>query len=223
MANQRYYLAPSLRWQPSAATSLTLLSEFMKNKADDDLGYLSAADGSLTSIKRGDPNYSKINQDQASVGYQFQHHFNDTWEFRQNFRYTNISVDKHILQPDGGLQADNRTYLRRALAVYGDINQAGLDTQMVGKLKAGTTEHTVLLGVDWNHLQGNERSYTGAAPSLDFLNPVYNQSIAEPQTPRGNYSQTTRRIGVYVQDQIKLNPNWIVTVGGRQDLSLIHI
>ncbi len=216
MANQRYYLAPSLRWQPSAATSLTLLSEFMKNKADDNLGYVNAANGSLTSVKGGDPGYSKINQDQASVGYQFQHHFSDTWEFRQNFRYSNTSVDKHILRL-GVLQADNRTYPRTARAIDGEVNQTALDTQLLGKLKAGTTEHTVLLGVDWNQIRGDERSYIGAAPSLDILNPVYNLPIAEPQTFLGNYSQTTRRIGVYVQDQIKLNQHWIVTVGGRQD------
>ena len=78
-------------------------------------------------------------------------------------------------------------------------------------------EHTVLFGLDWNDQRAKANRYIGPAPGLDLLNPVYGVPIPTPTQPLANYRQTIRQAGLYLQDQIKLDDHWIVTLGGRQD------
>jgi iron complex outermembrane receptor protein len=211
----RQYLAPSFTWKPSAATSLTVLGEVLRNRAADNINFVNDASGGPTKVKIGDPTYSRIDQDQAAIGYAFAHRFNDQWELRQNFRYTDYSGSKRRLF--GALQADGRTFSRTAQSWIDSMNQTALDTQLEGRLNTGSVEHKLLFGTDLNRLKGDEQNRSGAAPSLDLINPVYGISIPEPQTLLASYKQTTNRFGIYAQDQMKLGERWIVTLGGRQD------
>ncbi len=215
LKNERFYLAPSLRWRPTATTSFTVLAEVLKNKSADDIWYLADPDGKRTNLNEGDPNYSQMKQNQASIGYQFEHQFNDAWTLKQNFRQTQTDNDKHHIWSNW--EADGRTLSRTTVLHQDQLDQTLLDTHMQGKLHLGATQHTVLLGVDWNHVKGSETAYTGQAPSLDLFEPIYRVSIPEATDLNTDYTQTTRQIGIYAQDQIKIDNRWIVTLGGRQD------
>jgi len=215
LKNERFYLAPSLRWRPTAATSFTVLAEVLKNKSADDIWYLADPDGKRTNLNEGDQNYSQLKQKQTSIGYQLEHQFNEAWTLKQNFRRTQTDNDKHHIYSDW--EADGRTLARTAVLDQNRLNQTLLDTHMQGKLNLGITQHTVLLGVDWNHVKGSNSQRTGSAPSLDLLEPVYRVSIPEPTDLGTDYIQTTRQIGIYAQDQIKIDQRWVVTLGGRQD------
>ncbi|AMG39388.2 TonB-dependent siderophore receptor [Achromobacter xylosoxidans] len=212
---KRLYLAPSLRWQPSAATSLTLLGEYIKDKSGEDPYYF-AKDYKLTDVKMGDPGFSRINREQSSIGYQFEHRFNDAWTFRQNFRYSHLSLDRRVVWTDE-VNEDVTAITRVARSWDDPLSQSVLDTQMQGKLRLAGAEHTVLFGVDWNDQRAKANRYIGPAPGLDLLNPVYGVPIPTPTDPLANYRQTIRQAGLYLQDQIKLDDHWIVTLGGRQD------
>ncbi|WP_083438936.1 TonB-dependent siderophore receptor [Herbaspirillum autotrophicum] len=212
----RYSLSPSLRWQPSAATSLTVLTEFLKNDSGEDPYYAIAGDGTLTNIKMGDHSFSKFRHEQASVGYQLEHAFNDSWKLRQNFRYSDVKLKRNVVWVDE-LQADGHTYSRIARTWNDRLRQTSLDTQLHGKLPGTIASQTLLFGIDWNYNQGNAYRFKGPAPDLDLLNPIYGLGIPTPQTPIANYAQTTSQIGLYAQDQIKLFERLIVTLGGRQD------
>ncbi len=213
--NERFYLAPSVRWRPTAATSFTVLAEVLDNKAADDIWYLSDPDGQPTRLNEGDPNHSRMKQKQASIGYQFEHQFNEAWTVKQNFRQTQIDNDKQHMFSEW--EADGRTLARTAVFDQDRLNQTLLDTHMQGKLNLGATQHTVLLGVDWNHVKGSETSFKGPAPSLDLFEPVYRVFTPRPTVLDADYTQTTRQIGLYAQDQIKIDNRWVVTFGGRQD------
>ncbi|MFL9925419.1 TonB-dependent siderophore receptor [Herbaspirillum lusitanum] len=212
----RYALAPSLRWRPNASTSLTLLGEFIKNDSGEDPYYAIAGDGSLSRVKMGDPSYSRFRQNQASLGYQFEHHLNDAWSVRQNFRYTDITLDRRVVWVDS-LQADGHTYSRGTRTWDDSLKQTSLDTQLQGKLQTGVAAHTLLFGVDWNYLDGDALRFRGTAPDLDLLNPVYGLNIPAATTPLANFNQTMSQIGLYAQDQIKIDERWLLTIGGRQD------
>lgn len=211
----RYYLAPSLRWQPSAATSLTLMGEFLRHDSDEDPYYAIAGDGSLTRIKMGDYSFSRFKQKQDAVGYQFEHVINDAWTFRQNARYSDTSLERGTVW-NVELQPDGHTYTREARTWDDGAKQTSIDTQLQGKLKTGNVEHTVLLGMDWNHLDGNVYRHRGAAPDLDLLDPRYGLDIPPPPLSQ-DYTQKMSQIGIYAQDQIRIDDHWIVTLGGRQD------
>lgn len=212
----RYSLSPSLRWQPNAATSLTVLTDFLKNDSGEDPYYAIAGNGSLSNVKMGDYSFSKFRQEQASLGYQLEHAFNDQWQFRQNFRYSDVKLKRNVVWVDE-LQADRHTYSRIARTWDDRLRQTSLDTQLHGKLQGDIATHTLLFGVDWSYNQGDALRFKGPAPDLDLLNPVYGLNIPTPQTPLANYAQTTSQVGLYAQDQIKLFERLIVTLGGRQD------
>lgn len=212
---KRMYLAPSLRWQPNAATSFTLLGEYINMKSAED-PYFFSTGYKLTDVKMGDPGFSNIKREQASIGYQFEHRFNDDWTFRQNFRYTHLSVDRRVVWTDA--INEDVTAISRVARTWDDpMSQSVLDTQMQGKLRFAGTEHTVLMGVDWSDQRAKANRFIGPAPDLDLLNPVYNVPIATPTEPLADYGQKIRQAGIYLQDQIKLGDRWIVTLGGRQD------
>ncbi|MGO1073341.1 TonB-dependent siderophore receptor [Lysobacter sp. CA199] len=212
---RRDYLAPSLRWQPSDATSLTLLGEYFKSKAGDDTGYVMDANGAPTKVKEGEPRYSWIEQEQHALGYLFEHRFGERWAVHQNLRYNGFDTDKHHMQ--SRLAGDGRSRTRTARYDADRVHQVTVDTNLQGLVRTGGAEHTLLFGVDWTRIGYQTKSYSGPAPNIDLLAPVYGQPIAEPSLLGTYYKQTTRQLGVYAQDQIRFADHWVVTLSGRQD------
>ncbi|WP_426389458.1 TonB-dependent siderophore receptor [Variovorax sp. R-27] len=211
----RTYIAPSVRWQPNATTSLTVFAEYLKNNTSEDPYYLTQ-DYVLYPVKVGDYSFGQLKQKQAAIGYRFETALNDTWTLRQNFRYSRIDLNRRAVWA-GSLGDDQRTLSRVARSWNDPVNLATLDTNVQGKLQYGSVQHTVLLGFDYTDQNGKQRRFRGAAPDLDVLAPVYGQAVATPTIPVTDLSQSTRQIGIYAQDQIKFGDKWVFTVGGRQD------
>lgn len=212
---ERQYIAPSLRWQPNATTSFTILGEYLKNRSAEDPYYLNV-NGNYTHIKMGDYSFSKIEQEQAMLGYRFETALSDTWTLRQNLRQSHIALKRNVVWADS-LDGDGHTVHRIARSWDDPMSQTTIDTHLQGKLRSGSTEHTVLLGVDWSRQDADARRFIGSAPDLDIYAPVYGQVVAQPTTSLADYNQVTSQLGLYAQNQIKISDQWIVTVGGRQD------
>lgn len=214
-SSKRTYLAPSLRWQPSAATSLTLLGEYLDNKASDDIFYVMDNAGRNTGIVRGDPDYSRIRNRQSSLGYLFEHHLNDNWSVRHNLRYFHARTDKRILRD--ALLPDNYTLTRSARAFFERHGQWTSDAQLQGRVRAGSVEHTLLLGIDATRIRLAGEDFSGPAPSLDLRKPINVLPVPEPSTLDRSSTQITEQLGLYAQDQIKIDGRWVLTLSGRQD------
>jgi iron complex outermembrane receptor protein len=212
---QRSYLAPSVRWQPNAATSLTLYANVLDNKSQEDPYYFSQ-NNVLTDVKMGDYSFSRMKQRQSAVGYNFETALDSSWTLRQNFRYSHVALTRRTVWVDE-VDADAHSISRIARTWDDPVNQASLDTHVQGKLRTGEVAHTLLFGVDFSEQRGTARRFIGPAPALDLLAPVYGQHVDTPQDPLANYRQTTRQIGLYAQDQIKFADRWVLTLGGRQD------
>jgi iron complex outermembrane receptor protein len=213
---KRHAISPSMRWAPNAMTSLTIQADFLRNESGEDPYYAVAGDKTLTHVKMGDPSFSRIKQIESSLGYRFEHAFNDNWRFVQKLRFSDIALTRRAVWLDE-LQADEHTYSRVARSWSDSIQHTVTDTQLLGKINSGDVNHTLLFGLDWSRQKGDEKRYVGAAPDLDLLNPIYNLPIATPTTALSDYVQSTAQTGLYAQDQIKLFERWVVTLGGRQD------
>jgi iron complex outermembrane receptor protein len=213
----RRYLAPSLRWQISADTSLTLLSEFLKDKSGEDPYYIFfPTAGGTRAIKYGDPSFTRFSQDQYSLGYQLDHTINAAWSLRQNARYTDIALERNALWGDALL--DDGHTLSRSTRTWDDgLKQSSIDTMLEGRLRNGSVTQTLLFGLDWNHLEGKALRFRGTGPDLDLLNPVYGMLVPQPTTPTADFTQKVDQIGLYAQDQIRIGQRWIATMGGRHD------
>src|SRR5262249_1563296 len=101
MQDNKLFIAPSFTWRPSNDTSLTILSQYQKieNKGyqqyvPGQVSFLPNPNGSIPySRYLGEPGPDGLNLEQSSIGYAFEHRFNDVIQVRQNLRYTDVSND----------------------------------------------------------------------------------------------------------------------------------
>ncbi|EMR4172647.1 TonB-dependent receptor, partial [Pseudomonas aeruginosa] len=77
--------------------------------------------------------------------------------------------------------------------------------------------HTLLVGLDYQHIRTDTRSGSGSAPLLNVLHPDNRQDIAVPVFSK-DAVQARYQSGLYFQDQVKLN-RLSVLLSGRYDWS----
>ncbi|SSW71569.1 TonB-dependent siderophore receptor [Achromobacter agilis] len=228
--DDRLLLAPSLTWRPSAATSLTFQATWQKDRAGTTQSFLPWS-GSVQENPNGriptrrfasEPGFDAYDTEQFSVGWLFEHQFNDTWKVRQNFRNTVSSVDYKTLYPNvyGARRGDSyidpeQTTVDRIFYVNKPRMRTLLaDQNLEGKLNWGRTEHTVIFGMDYSRYRETSQTASGAGSPLNLFHPEYgNTPLYElTDSPKQNQQQ----LGFYAQDQIKFD-NWIFLAGIRRD------
>jgi iron complex outermembrane receptor protein len=230
--DNRYLIAPSLTYRPSADTSFTLLTNFQRDETGTSVGFFPWR-GTLYPNPGGqipdhlfisEPGYDRYNAEQTSVGYEFQHKVNDALTVRQNLRYSHSTVDYRSIYAAGftgathGWVPGSSTLMRRTVYLsQPTLNAFVVDTQAQGNFRTGAVDHTLLAGVDYQHAEITGRSGVGgtAAP-LDVFNPVYG-NFTLPGTRDLNPSKQIQT-GVYLQDQLSWN-KWLLMLGLRYDWS----
>lgn len=220
---ERLYVAPSLTWIPDADTSLTVTMSYQRDPEGGYYGVLPTV-GSLWSspagqiprnFNDGDPAYDAFSRTQTMAGYQFEHRFNDTWSVRHNVRYLDHStVTKSV--GTAGLAADGHTISRYALGTDETLRGITSDLQLQAEFDVGRTYHTALFGFDYQESDWTQIRDYGAAPSIDYLNPVYGVATNLTLARITNQKQHTNQTGFYAQDQIDFE-RWTLVGGVRYD------
>jgi len=219
---KRHLIAPAFTWQPTDATSLTLLTHYQHDDLVPQYQALPAAgtlfpnpNGTLPRDRfPGEPGWDHIDREQYGVGYALQTELGADWQFRQNARYTNVTVDSRAL-PGAALLADNRTSMRVATASRAEGSLAALDNQFETHFETGALAHTVLVGLDVMHQRDDYRFASQLASNLDLYAPSYGTAIPT-LIPRLSTLQEMTQVGVYAQDQLRFD-RWLFTVGARHD------
>ncbi|MDQ8023671.1 MAG: TonB-dependent siderophore receptor [Moraxellaceae bacterium] len=222
--DDRIYLAPALRWQPSALTSLTLLSEYQRDQTT--YVYALPAEGTIApnvngSIARnrfvGEPGYDHYDNTRYTVGYLFQHDFSSSLQLRHSLRYMNANNDFPSVWI-AGLEADQRTTAFRGAQDREDRTQTiTTDVSLQYKWGSSGLTHTSLVGVDFTKQDLESERYNRDAPPLDLYAPVYGRPLVAPNSDYLWRVKSTRA-GIYAQDQMKIADKWVVLLGGRQDV-----
>ena len=207
--DDRYYFAPALTWKPDEANELTVpaVGTLLPNP-----------NGQIKpSLYTGEPDSNDYVKTIAAIGYDFRHDFGGDTVFKQNVRFEDSKVDPTVMVLPFGYLGDNRTLYRYTWSIKEDAKTFGIDNNMQWRFKTGAAEHTVLAGVDYRRLETDYHYGFGFnATGLDAFNPVYGTMPGLVPTFTGSTAQTTGQLGVYLQDQIKIE-NWLLTIGGRQD------
>ncbi|WP_249674767.1 TonB-dependent siderophore receptor [Pseudomonas abieticivorans] len=220
LKDDRLYLAPSLTWAPDEDTSLTVLTDFLRDRNGGSLFAYSTPSGHTTNILMGDHSFNHFSQDQYSLGYEFRHRLNDTWELRQNARYGQVDlIFQNLLPAAVDISSGNVTRIADRFDQHMDT--FNLDNQLQADFSTGPLTHKLLLGVDYTWLDADVTRWRTLAPSLNLYDPQYGQNIIRPTAANSlssiDYDQTVQQVGGYLQDQIKFDDHWILTAGGRYD------
>lgn len=219
---QRVAIQPAVTWRPDASTSLTIIANYQNDPRAGYNNILPAFGTALPnpngviprSFNPTDPNYNKFSVEQSSVGYQFEHRFNEAVLFRQGVRYMHLDANVAYLS-GSGLAADRKTLFRYAYADRESLDALSTDTNIQADLRTGPVAHRVLVGLDSQNSNLNQQyGFNFGAPPINIFAPVYGITIANPF--RGFLSSSSQQYGLYVQDQLKFD-RFVLTLGARED------
>jgi len=221
---RRQSIAPSFTWRPDEDTRLTLLGHYQRDPKAGSYGATPAYGSVLHSptgrkidvdFYDGDKDFEKSDREYYSLGYQFEHRFNDVWTVRQNARYLRSEGIYRSLYNASVLAADYRTMSRSTIATDVDIDAYTLDNQVQANFATGPLQHTLLFGADYQNTSTDTKSGSGRGTSLDIFDPVYRHDNAVPAFTT-DATQRNQQKGLYLQEQMKWE-QWVLLMGGRYD------
>lgn len=233
--SKRIAIAPSVTWSPDKDTTLTVHGSYTRDPNAALTNWMPA----LGTLQRnpngqipydffsGNPNYNSFSRTQETVGYEFEHHFDDVWTFRQNARFMHNDSDfkAYSVVPNANAwstaSCGGVAYLclgRQSTHYIERFNAFSIDNQAEADFDTGPLEHRLLIGLDYQLLDAQSTYGNGATTYINYLNPVYEAAPNVALT--GRQDQTRHQTGVYIQDQMKLD-NWTFALAGREDWSSI--
>jgi iron complex outermembrane receptor protein len=219
---ERLSISPAFTWAPDADTSLTVLTNFQRDPRVGLYNFVPATGTILPNpngrlprtLYAGDPDFNTIERTQYSLGTIFEHRFDDVWSVRQNFRYMHSGGALDQVLPV--FMLDDRALFRYALSSHENLDAVSLDNQAQARFATGPLQHTVLFGLDYQYTSFRQRLGEGlGVADLDLFAPVYGVGVPPPDTTMDN-DQSQNQLGLYVQDQIRLD-RLALLLGGRQD------
>ena len=227
--SERFAIAPEFAFRPSDNTTLTVQAYYQN---DPEGGYYNGlpALGTLipygpgkipSNFNPGEPTFDGFEREQFSLGYQFEHRFDEAFKVRQNVRYTHLESLFKSVSPAGYTSPTSSTMTRRATYSDESFDAITIDNQAEGKFSTGAVQHTVLAGLDYYYRDGDRllaNAVTAGVPTLNFNNPVYGATIPNLAPFMSSTNQTISQTGLYLQDQMKFD-NFVFVLGGRYDWS----
>ncbi len=219
----RVFVGPTLAWQISDRTDLTVSLEYTEDDEPLDFGTVAFGDGiadiPLERVVNTNPD-NTIEQDYLNVGYTLEHRFSDHWQLRNQFRYTSSAYDQGVLPLPLSLDESTGILNRVFAAQSNETDTYSLYTNVQGEFNTGSIEHTLLLGVDLFRAEGEIITRFGRnflAP-INIFDPDYSTASTPSLEsldliPGNSNTSTTDQLGIYLQDQIDILDN-LILVGG---------
>ncbi|MEM9508909.1 MAG: TonB-dependent receptor [Cyanobacteria bacterium P01_E01_bin.35] len=225
----RFFIAPTIAWQISDRTDLSISLEYTEDNDPADFGTVAFGEG-IADIppervtNNPDDTQSREN---LNVGYTLEHRFSENWQLRNRFRYSfnNFEVDEFLESPFG--RDESTGELSRFLSTQPVEDDAfSLYTNVKGNFNTGPLEHNLLFGVDLS--RSENRLVTNFSPTPEFTSvinifdaePDY-FGLPEPEEAPSILQDTetkTDRLGVYLKDRIDILDNLILAAGVRYDI-----
>lgn len=226
--NDRQFIQPSITFQPSDDTSVTLMAYYY----DDDsksIQFLPAL-GVLGRNPNGDiprdtfvgePGYDDFNRIQKGVSIDLQHDFRNGWSLSHKSRQAEVDVSQKgfstysgtwvDVAPNDGVPDDFRTIDRLGFVFLDKAEAFTSDTSLLGSFEANGLAHTLLMGLDYRDTVNDYQRELGFGAPLNLYEPVYGNASLFPVPPYAiDTEQELNQVGVYVQDQIKFGQTTLI-------------
>lgn len=220
-------LAPSVTWQPSVDTQLTLLYTYQKNESVVSSQFLPSRGtidpaplGAIPSNRFvGEPGWDRYDTRKNELTALLQQRLSPSWNLALNVRKTaSESVTRETytqvgMVPDalGNMPRTVHTADRKTDVLAGDL-------RLEGDLALGPTRHKLAVGLDYQDAQWEEFNYSSSnlGGSINVYNPVYGfiNFAALPFADRPD--NRIKQHGLYLMDHMAWGA-WVLSVALRHD------
>lgn len=208
-----------LTWRPTDATSLT----FTFDHLDRDGTPSSGGHPRGTDFDRdkffGEPdfNYDTTNRNTYSV--KLDHDFGNGLTFNSSARYSKSNGGfgyAYIFDALGAFDPTDTIVNRNFFANDKSIEQFVVDAHLLYEASFDQVESRTLAGVEYNKVESASDLYYGAAPALDWVNPIYSGA---PDSLLLSDSRTNdqKTKAVYLQQDLTFFDKLTASVGLRND------
>ncbi|WCK05674.1 TonB-dependent siderophore receptor [Agrobacterium tumefaciens] len=233
--SNRAFAAPSLSFEPTEQTSVTLYGQYQRDGGVPDyqpLPYIGTVvpgpDGKFISrdLFTGEREWNDFARDQYVLGADLDHSFSDTVKFRSRVRYVDVQddykgyyINRFVSNPDGTTDYSKVGRTKLNWAQHNSV--FSVDNNIEVKYDTGVLQHTTLVGIDYRRFTRKYDGYNDyAATPIDLYNPDYSSTSPRPPLTT-RWDNTLDQLGVYAQDQIEWD-RFILTAGGRYDWARIN-
>lgn len=200
--NERYVIAPSIDWNIS---DNTLLNVNLYYQNDPQVGNNTAMPESVlldndSSYSVGDKNWNETQREFVLAGYKLQHEFDNTLTFMQNFNYMKGEFEQknsYIYNYDPATGDLGRALYSTKESAQGFV----FDNQLSANIATGDVYHSLLIGADFQKLDGNSEYATHGVSTFNTFTPDNNMIDANSLTKTA-YSDDdihSKQVGVYAQ------------------------
>lgn len=219
--SERFFIAPVLQWDISENTSLTVDFSYLYNDPVYDDGLIALSDGSRVLPIERFLNYPSLDgtyTEQVIARYRLNHRFNDDWQLRNAFSFSSdlLATGRATF---GSFELIDDRFLQRTFKGNERYRQNNyqLQTDLIGNFSTGPIDHKLTVGFDLSRLtlDGSEQNSSPTAlPPLDIFNPNYEVERPAFETSVA-YGTRVNSLGIYIQDQIDITDNLLLSLGGR--------
>lgn len=233
--SERNYVSPMLTVAPDSRTQLTVIAAYQHDPKGGGYSGVPAYGSVLANpygelprdLNTGDPGYEVFDRYQRSVAALFRHDFSDNISLRTNVRFQNNTLTYRQIYVAGfettgtgtHRNTDYSTITRGGGGADEDFDMLTADAQLAIKLGSGRLRHTLLAGVDYQDITGEnfQQFNTGVTsnpatsiPNLNLFAPTYGgtlptRDLTALSSTYTNTGSTRDQVGVYLQDQLSID------------------
>lgn len=215
--DDRAFLALAATWRPTDATELTFSVDYLKRDGVPGVGFPEGA-GIDRDTFLGEPDFNRFDTIEKSAGWMFRHDFGNGLTFRQNARYTQMSLTYEQVY---GATTD-ATADRSSFAVYSDSEQFAIDNQFQYDTTFGNVASKTLFGLEYTWLKVDEEALFGTADGIDIYNIAYCGRSCVTLYDYIDWVPEQETKSIYLQEELTFG-RWIATIGGRYDFADVDI
>jgi iron complex outermembrane recepter protein len=213
--NDEKFFMGGLTWRPTDVTSLSVIYDHLNRDGVPGSGGHPVGTDFDRSRFFGEPDYNYRGTNRNSVSVMVDHDFGSGLTFNSNARYSKTNSDfgyAYISSTPASGTIANRSYFGNDTALDAFI----IDAHLQYDASFETIESRSLVGMEYNRSGNSSRSYYGAAPGIDWLNPVYTGAPSSvPLYASTKTDQDTKAL--YVQQDLTFSEKLIASVGLRND------
>lgn len=222
---ERFAINPTYSADLSDVTHLVLSYEYIDDDRVVDRGVPSLNNAPLQNVDKtffGSPDLNVTTLQAHVMRARLDHQLNETWSINATLQYANFDKLYQNLYPTAYDAVQNKV----SLDGYRDNTEREnliLQFNAVGQFETGSVEHTLLVGAEHgNQNTSNSRRDTLFVDSNDdkitfaFSDPLVIPAVSFPDFNRDTTSDVTFS-SVFLQDEIKLNEQFIIVAGLRYD------